>query len=154
MPLSNTSPTSHGGYPSSGGSTQALPSAYYAFMPSNVGKQAVVTTDMIYLGSSASPSRTVVVDGIDGASACDPLSNEPLDILKPIHLLTYDEDGKELTLTLSPERDISGWEALQLSMLLTCEMQKPHNIHISAYVRKNNLERHFTFRQGHAPFKV
>ncbi len=97
---------------------------------------------------------TVYVEGTRFPDVvCASEDGESCTKLLPIHLLTY-ENGQSITLTLRPEDDITTLELMHINMLLLTETSKPGNVWIVDFVRKKNLERHFIFRTGHAPFRT
>lgn len=60
----------------------------------------------------------------------------------------YDENGKMLTMTLHPElAQMSIYDMFKINMLINSANHAPHAFSAYAYVKKNNLERHFKFAQ-------
>lgn len=66
--------------------------------------------------------------------------------LPSIVLEDKDEHRQMVTLTLAPEDAISAQEALKLMMLLISYKDQPSQFSALAYVKANNLERHFKFK--------
>lgn len=66
--------------------------------------------------------------------------------LPPIVFRVRDENSQEITMTLCPEETISTQEALKLMMMLASYREEPHLFSALAYVKANNLERHFKFK--------
>ena len=59
----------------------------------------------------------------------------------------HDFDSKKITMTLKPESTISTLEALKITMLINASARTPTKFSVFAYIKKNNLERHFKFVQ-------
>ena len=60
---------------------------------------------------------------------------------------SFDSAGAPIRLTLDPEPNIAGSEALKLMMLLHAALSNPSAFSVYMYVKKQNLERHFKFEQ-------
>ena len=65
--------------------------------------------------------------------------------LPNISLTTWDENENEIVLTLKPEGNISAADSLKLVMLVMAVSAAPYEFSALAYVKRNNLERHFTY---------
>jgi hypothetical protein len=65
--------------------------------------------------------------------------------LPSIYLYGHDEAGNKVRMELIPERSISPYESIQLSMMLVCSAAGANDFCPLAFVKKNNLERHFSF---------
>ena len=59
----------------------------------------------------------------------------------------HDFDSKKITMTLKPEPTISVFEALKITLLINASARTPTKFSVFAYIKKNNLERHFKFTQ-------
>ena len=66
-------------------------------------------------------------------------------VLPNVTLIAHDENGKKVEMTLKPERSISAFEALHLIMMLMVYCDSPNSFCPFAFVKANNLERHFKF---------
>ena len=68
-------------------------------------------------------------------------------VLPKIIFEMYDDrHHKNISMEMQPEGTISGYEALQLTMMLFIVVAEPTSFSVLEYVRKNNLERHFKFK--------
>ena len=59
----------------------------------------------------------------------------------------YDFDEKKIVMTLKPEATISTLEVFKILMLINAATQTPNKFSVFAFIKKNNLERHFKFAQ-------
>lgn len=59
----------------------------------------------------------------------------------------YDYDEKRVTMILQPESTISTLEAFKITLLINAATHSPRAFSVYAYIKKNNLERHFKFTQ-------
>lgn len=59
----------------------------------------------------------------------------------------YDYDEKKISMSLQPESTISTVEAFKIILLINAATHTPHKFSAFAYIKKNNLERHFKFAQ-------
>ena len=59
----------------------------------------------------------------------------------------HDFDFKKITMILKPESTISTIEVLKITMLINASTRTPTKFSVFAYIKKNNLERHFKFIQ-------
>lgn len=59
----------------------------------------------------------------------------------------YDYDEKKISMSLQPESTISTVEAFKIMLLINAATHTPHKFSTFAYIKKNNLERHFKFTQ-------
>jgi hypothetical protein len=64
--------------------------------------------------------------------------------LPAIQLLAFDERHGPISLTFTPEKSISVYELLLINQLIFTEFHKPGQVDVLAFVRHNNLEKHFT----------
>ena len=67
--------------------------------------------------------------------------------LPDVVFVSHDFDSKKITMTLKPEPTISTLEALKITMLINASARTPTKFSVFAYIKKNNLERHFKFVQ-------
>ena len=67
--------------------------------------------------------------------------------LPDVVFVSHDFDSKKITMTLKPEPTISTLEALKITMLINASTRTPTKFSVFAYIKKNNLERHFKFVQ-------
>lgn len=74
----------------------------------------------------------------------DPVQSQSPDLPEMI-VRTADEHGKAVVMTLKPESNISNGELVKLMMLITAMSIDPSKFNTFAHVKKNNLERHFTY---------
>lgn len=56
-----------------------------------------------------------------------------------------DDAGAGVSMTLKPEADISTIELMKINMLIATFIIGGHNTNPLAYIKKHNLERHFTY---------
>jgi hypothetical protein len=80
---------------------------------------------------------TIMIEDLDNSGTCS-------DRLPNVSLLAHDEQHGNLCLTFTPERTISTYELLLITQLLFTENMKPRQVNPLAFIRKNNLEKHFT----------
>ncbi len=59
----------------------------------------------------------------------------------------YDYEEKKIDMILNPESTISTLEAFKIMLLINAAQQSPYKFSVYAYIKKNNLERHFKFAQ-------
>lgn len=59
----------------------------------------------------------------------------------------YDFDEKKIVMTLKPESTISTLEVFKILLLINAATHAQHKFSVFAYIKKNNLERHFKFAQ-------
>lgn len=59
----------------------------------------------------------------------------------------YDFEGKKITMIFKPEATISTLEVLKIMLLINAAANSPSKFSVYAYIKKNNLERHFKFTQ-------
>lgn len=65
--------------------------------------------------------------------------------LPDITINTSDEHGNPVVMKIAPESNISASECMKMTMLMTALMSGGSSFNALAYVKKQNLERHFTF---------
>jgi hypothetical protein len=124
----SSSSISHGGYPTFG--SGQVNGTFSNTVASNGGVSGSITT-------------TNSFSGIQGsfATGAKPLN----DFLPNLTMTGYEMDGNPVSMTVSPEAGISSIEAVRLMMLMFVVTNAPGNVNPLAYVRKQGLERHFTY---------
>jgi len=87
------------------------------------------------------------INGNISIDAYGMLQSSPMvEDLPPITMSGRDENGRPVTMTLSPEASISNSELTKLLMLsITMVSGSGRSLNALAYVKKHNLERHFTY---------
>lgn len=65
--------------------------------------------------------------------------------LPEMTLMSWDENENEVQMTLTPEASITSSDALKIFMLVMAVSVAPDEFCALAYVKKNNLERHFKY---------
>lgn len=65
--------------------------------------------------------------------------------LPELVVVTSDEHDNVVRMTLSPEPNISNGELVKLFMFVTAMNFAPNSFNALAHVKKNSLERHFTY---------
>lgn len=116
----------------------------------------------ISAGSIVNNGFTTVAAGSSSANGFYnfPSSIQRLDELPPLDLIVsqeanlpdvtfngHDFDLKKIAMILKPEPTISTFEALKIMMLINASARTPTKFSVFAYIKKNNLERHFKFIQ-------
>lgn len=65
--------------------------------------------------------------------------------LPAMTIATWDENDKDVIMTLKPEGGISAADSLKIFSMLIVVMSDPDSFNALAYVKKHNLERHFSY---------
>lgn len=132
MTITSSSPISHGGYPTFG--SGQVNGTFSNTVASNGGVSAgsINATGSAYI-SGSSTSFTI--------ATAKPLN----DFLPNLTMTGYELNGDQVQMTISPEAAISPIEAVRLMMLMFVVTNAPGNVNPLAYVRKQGLERHFTY---------
>ena len=100
-------------------------------------------------GSTIVPQNTVQTYtsgsnfGYDTTSIKKTQSNSP--DLPPMTIVTADEHGNRVDMTVSPEPNVSTGDCMKLLMLMFAVTVEPESFNALAYVKKNSLERHFKY---------
>lgn len=108
------------------------------------GSASYGTTSGINSGGRNYGSTTTSTSGWSDDKTEDVALSQSSD-LPNISLMTWDENGNKVELTLKPEANISASDSLKLIMLVMAMSAAPYEFSALAYVKKNNLERHFTY---------
>lgn len=131
MTTTSSSPISHGGYPNFG--SGQVNGTFSNTVASNGG----VSSGSI----NTSGSGFISGSSFSFATTAKPLS----DFLPNLTMTGYELNGDKVQMTISPEASISPIEAVRLMMLMLVVTNVPGNVNPLAYVRKQGLERHFTY---------
>jgi len=118
--------------PTLNGSTGIVHGGYGSISSGSIG--SISTSNATYNPQSIVSGNTYTIS----------LKNDCPD-LPPLVIPTYDEFGKSVTLTLSPEPGISVNELTKIMMMCLAVNLNPSSFNALAHVKKNNLERHFTY---------
>ena len=81
--------------------------------------------------------------GYDTSTIKRTQSNSP--DLPPMTIVTADEHGNQVLMTVAPEPHVSTGDCMKLLMLMFAVTVEPEAFNALAYVKKNNLERHFKY---------
>jgi hypothetical protein len=99
----------------------------------NVGA-ATISTGHIHSGNYAYTGQLI----LEKAVPTDP-------DLPSIRITGYDDQKNPVKMEVTPERSISAYESLQITMMLVTLTAGANDFNPLAFVKKNNLERHFSF---------
>lgn len=98
---------------------------------------------LISPGVSYTNANICGVNSITYTIAKPPRSLSPT--LPAIVFETEDDQRSTVYMKLQPENNISSIDTMKILMLIFCYASVPDDFNALAYVKANNLERHFTF---------
>ena len=134
----------HGGYQSMGATATAPLNPTYTSGSGIIGSTAGIGVS----GGGGITINANVLNGsytVSGGTSLKTVAPSTSPILPEIVLEAHDENGKRIEMELIPERTISAFECLQITMMLMAYCDSPDSFCPLAFVKKNNLERHFKF---------